>query len=530
MSHIETMPQLIFVCLALIDGPVESLGKTMGIDASRVDVSEKTLSTIRRDIRSGFDPLGEAYMRLRNVKDRRISGETYTPNGVVESMVSWARQNGNPQRIVDCGCGSGRFTIAAARAFPDARIVAVDNSPVAILMARANVSVLGLADRCDFVLGDFTTVKIPHSHLSTLWIGNPPYVRHHALSSTSKEWLNRTAITLGFSVSQLAGLHIYFIASIAERMKGEDYGILVLSAEWMDTNYGSFARRLLNEKMGLSLIAGAKPETKVFANAATTAVVVGFGGAETSSSHVRLGSISPSGKMIVDEREISREKLSSAQRWNALLFGEAKAAKREGYVRLGEIARVHRGIVTGANRFWVREPDDRLPDELTIPVIAHARELQTGTDSIRNNPSLTRLICLPSDFGALDSRVKAVADGLVASGQALGIDKGYVASRRRHWWSIPIPEAAPILLTYMARKSPTFVLNPDGLRYLNVVHGIYPKFGLSQRALMNLVRHLNETVTVYDGRTYAGGLTKFEPREVENLLVPSLEELEAAWL
>ena len=35
-----------------------------------------------------------------------------------------------------------------------------------------------------------------------------------------------------------------------------------------------------------------------------------------------------------------------------------------------------------------------------------------------------------------------------------------------------------------------------------------------------LVQYLSKTVTQAEGRTYAGGLTKREPREVECLLVP----------
>jgi hypothetical protein len=41
-----------------------------------------------------------------------------------------------------------------------------------------------------------------------------------------------------------------------------------------------------------------------------------------------------------------------------------------------------------------------------------------------------------------------------------------------------------------------------------------------------LALYLNEFVSTRDGRTYAGGLTKFEPKEVERLLVPSLAALE----
>jgi hypothetical protein len=45
--------------------------------------------------------------------------------------------------------------------------------------------------------------------------------------------------------------------------------------------------------------------------------------------------------------------------------------------------------------------------------------------------------------------------------------------------------------------------------------------------MTNLVEHLSRSVGLEDGRTYAGGLTKFEPREMQRLRVPSLELLEA---
>jgi hypothetical protein len=44
---------------------------------------------------------------------------------------------------------------------------------------------------------------------------------------------------------------------------------------------------------------------------------------------------------------------------------------------------------------------------------------------------------------------------------------------------------------------------------------------LSQEALAALCQHLRKSVSCADGRTYCGGLTKFEPKEMERLLVPA---------
>lgn len=51
------------------------------------------------------------------------------------------------KRIADIGCGTGVLAIAAARAWPAARILAVDNDPVAVGIARDNVRANRLRSR-----------------------------------------------------------------------------------------------------------------------------------------------------------------------------------------------------------------------------------------------------------------------------------------------------------------------------------------------------------------------------------------------
>ena len=49
---------------------------------------------------------------------------------------------------------------------------------------------------------------------------------------------------------------------------------------------------------------------------------------------------------------------------------------------------------------------------------------------------------------------------------------------------------------------------------------------MTARTLERLARHLRETVTLGQGRMYAGGLTKFEPKEMERLPIPDLALLD----
>lgn len=64
---------------------------------------------------------------------------------------------GAPLRIADVGCGSGAVALALAARLPDARLVALDNSPAALRLAAENVRRCRLQDRIRLVAGDLLT-------------------------------------------------------------------------------------------------------------------------------------------------------------------------------------------------------------------------------------------------------------------------------------------------------------------------------------------------------------------------------------
>ena len=94
-----------------------------------------------------------------------------------------------------------------------------------------------------------------------------------------------------------------------------------------------------------------------------------------------------------------------------------------------------------------------------------------------------------------------------------------MASHRKAWWAIALYQPAPILCTYMGRRPPVFVRNQVGARHINIAHGLTPRAPMSHAELDDLVDRLNSCVSIEHGRTYAGGLTKFEPAEIERLMV-----------
>ena len=135
------------------------------------------------------------------------------------------------------------------------------------------------------------------------------------------------------------------------------------------------------------------------------------------------------------------------------------------------------------------------------------------------------MVSLPEDLDFLDTTDRELVERFLEVARRAGVADGYIARHRKSWWSVKLRSPAPILATYMARRPPAFVRNLVKAHNLNNVHGIYPVVSLSETALCNLTKALCGRATLSGGRTYAGGLTKFEPSEMERIMVPP-----PAWL
>lgn len=482
---------------------------------------------VAEQIQRGGDPLGGIYCRLLTPLQRRPLGQTYTPTPIIDAMVAWASDHGDPVRIVDPGAGSGRYLLAAARRFPDASVIAVEIDPIAALMARANIAVLGLHDRAEIHVGDYRGLELPPIDGPTLFIGNPPYVRHHQIAPEWKAWLLETARRRGFRASGLAGLHVHFFLATAQLGCPGDFGTFITSSEWMDVNYGSLVRQLLLDGLGGESVHVLDPTAGPFSDAATTGAITCFtiGEPRTSMKLRRVDKVQDLGR-LAKGRKVSRERLAESNRWSVLTRVTPKLPT--GYVELGELCRVHRGAVTGANAIWVqRRGEVDLPDRVLFPSVTRAQELFNAGDRLATHTGLRVVIDLPVELDEFDADERKRIDRFLRIAKRRKAHEGYIAATRKAWWSVGLRDAAPLLATYMARRPPAFVRNDADARHINIAHGLYPRESMTETALDRLGSYLRSAVSLTQGRTYAGGLTKFEPKEMERIAVPTVDLLAA---
>ena len=522
--------------------------------------SIRTVTAARDRIRAGEDPLGDAFCALRSPAGRRVLGQTFTPPPVIESMIAWAAGTGiRPARVVDPGSGSARMLLAAGRRWPQAALIGVEIDPAAAIIGRASLAAAGFAGRSVVLLGDYRCARLPPAEGPTLFLGNPPYVRHHQIAAPGKDWLRRAAREQGLPASGLAGLHAHFFLATARHVAPGDLGVLITAAEWLDVNYGRLVRELLLGALGGQAIHLIEPATAVFADAAATSVIACFRPGTTPEA-IRMRRVAGPAELgaLAGGTPVAAAVLRAAPRWGPLLraaspgqsspgsparvsparicqpgaarpgsAGPGAAGPRcpgrlpEGHVELGELCRVHRGQVTGANAVWVTAgPHPLVPARFCVPAVTRARELIAAGPVLAPGAPLRRVISLPADLDDLPRRERAGVARFLRHATAAGAADTYVARHRTPWWRVRLGAPPPIMASYMGRRPPVFVRNQAGASYLNIAHGLYPREPLDPGVLDALAAFLSRSVSPEQGRVYAGGLIKFEPREMERLLVP----------
>ncbi len=127
------------------------------------------------------------------------------------------------RRILDLGTGSGCIAIACAKAFPAARVDALDISPDALAVARRNVRRHRLQRRVRLLQSDhFTAVR---SACYDIIVSNPPYVGRRELRGLPDEYRHEPPLALAAGADGLDSVKIILREAAAHLNPG---GILIV--------------------------------------------------------------------------------------------------------------------------------------------------------------------------------------------------------------------------------------------------------------------------------------------------------------
>lgn len=469
--------------------------------------------------------------------ERNILGQFATPTMLALDILRKAKSlfKDSPVSFLDPAIGTGSFYSALNEVFP---INQIQNAVGYEIDEHYGLPAIELwkDNPLTIRIGDFTKQTPNPNELFNLIVCNPPYVRHHHIESKDKKRLKALASkTTNISLSGLSGLYCYFMCISHAWLDDGGVGIWLIPSEFMDVNYGQMIKKYLCNNVELLQLHRFNPADVQFDDALVSSAVVIFRKGIPDSNHKIQFTYGGTLESPSVTHKVLNSDLNVKSKWtNISLNGNNKP--KESTVLLSDLFTIRRGIATGANKFFILPVADAesrgIPLEYTQPILPSPRyikeEIIESTED--GYPQIDRVNVLlnchlnENDIISLYPRLWSYLE----EGVERGINSKYLCRHRSPWYSQETRMPAPILCTYMGRKSKNgstfrFILNKSKAIATNVYLMMYPTPVLQgminedQSILDKIWCHLNnlDDRCITDvGRVYGGGLHKVEPKEL----------------
>lgn len=466
---------------------------------------------------------------------RKARGAFFTPPKVTEFIADWALRTGI-EEVLEPSCGEAAFLLAAADRFTRLGVASAPTLHGVELHAESAQTAAALVEeagmRADIVTSDFFLID-PVPRYDAV-IGNPPYVRYQDFAGESRTRSRAAALRGGVNLTALASSWAAFTVHSALFLKPGGRMGLVLPAELLSVNYAAEIRTFLMRSFAeVQLVMF---DERVFPGVLEEVVLLLADGYQHgSATHMSIYQVSSPGDLTPDLVAYPWTPATPGGKWTPSLLNRdaldaySAAVLSDAFTRLEEWGDTTLGMVTGNNKYFalspkrVRELGMERTDlvRLSPPGSKHLRGLELTNDRLRQLGDDDAATWLFRPAGDPSSAAQAYID----TGHRAGVDTAYKCRVRSPWWRVPLIRPSDLFLTYMNSDTPRITTNKAAAHHLNSVHGIY-----LQPNLQDLGRDLLPVASVNSmtllgaemvGRAYGGGMLKLEPREADELPVPS---------
>ncbi len=380
----------------------------------------------------------------------KARGGYYTPAALADYLCRWAIRSPS-DRVIEPSCGDGSFVSAAAPLLgADGSITAVEIVPEEIRKAQAAVN--GAAVPVDWQCADFFEIapQLMQGPGYDAAVGNPPFIRFQYFDKQARERAFRLLNAAGYRPNGLANAWVAFVQLAAELVRDGGRLAMVVPAELLQVQYAAELRERLPTLFDAVWVIAF--DRLVFPDIQQEVLLLlGDGRNRNARTHGRLytrqvadgdallSTAAPAGAVA----HAPERRTHAGMKWTSLFleddeFGAPRDAAGSGILdRLGALADVDVGIVTGRNSFFVVTGGtaQRLGlDGRAVDVVGRTAALKsirfTPEDLLRYGAEhRSKLIDLN---GQPRSSFSAALDGYISSGEAQGVDRGYKC-RIRAW-------------------------------------------------------------------------------------------------
>lgn len=453
----------------------------------------------------------------------KVNGAYYTPDVVVRSLVSWAVRD-ETETMLDPSCGDGRFLMGHVNA------VGVEQDPRSAAVAKTRAPGALVHEGDFFKWATYTEARFDCA------AGNPPFIRYQHFKGETRRIAVDLCARHGAQFSGLASSWAPFLVAVGGLVKSGGRMAFVVPAEighapysaplieWFCANFAHVQLIAVREKLfpNLSedcwLLYAAKAGGRTEHIAMT--ILERFVGSNTPPRPTL--SVPLSDWRTVWNKRLRPFLLSSEAR--ELYAGVASCPDTS---RLGELASVGIGYVSGANDFFHLRPSEaaqwRIPTAVLQPAVRNGRMLP---DEVLNRATLDRLIRDDAPIHLLRLRRGQEVPREVY--RYLDSDAGHKARTaykcrvRDPWYAVPDVKIPHYFLSYMSGRTVGLVRNDAKATCPNTLHCVTLKDSRSMAAI-SAVRSTPffQLSCELEGHPLGGGMLKLEPREAARIAIPT---------
>ena len=447
----------------------------------------------------------------------KVRGGYYTPATVARFLARWVSQAG--PKLLDPSCGDGRILRELAALSGQAHGVELVAAEAAKARQFAPVDAVSLFTWLGKTrTGDWDGVA-----------GNPPYIRFGNWVSEQRDPALELMRHAGLRPTRLTNAWVPFVVASTLLVRDGGRVGLVLPAELLQVTYAAQLRDfLLSRFRDITLVTfdrllfdGILQEVVLFCG------VVGEGPARMRT--VALADADSLAGADLDV-EFAPALLHEQEKWTKYFLDPSaiellRALKHtDALTRLGDIAEVDVGIVTGRNSFFTFTDAEARTLGLTahcVPLVSRSAQLSGLVyDSDCRASDLTgnyRTWLLNAPRETNDAALLAHID----AGERADVHMGYKCSIRKPWWTTPSLWVPDLFLLRQIHLAPRLIVNEAAATSTDTVHRVRLTEDVDPKALA-AVFHNSATFAFAEilGRSYGGGILELEPREAEQLPIP----------
>lgn len=457
----------------------------------------------------------------------KVNGAYYTPDAVVRSLVSWAVRD-EMDTMLDPSCGDGRFLMGHVNS------VGVEQDPRSAAVARARTPGALVHE------GDFFHWATHTEARYECIAGNPPFIRYQRFKGDARRVALDLCARHGAQFSGLASSWAPFLVAAGSLVKPGGRMAFVVPAEIGHAPYAAPLIEWLCARFAHVQVVAVRE--KLFPDLSEDCWLLYVDGAGGTADHVAMtvmdrfaaSNAPPAPTMrvpLVDWRTIWNRRLRPF-----LISAEARAlyaglAERTETRRLGDLASVGIGYVSGANDFFHLRPSEvacwRIPQALLQPAVRNGRMLPSA---VLNHATVDRLLREDAPIHLLRLRRGQDVPGEVR--RYLDSPVGQVARTaykcrvREPWYAVPDVKVPHYFLSYMSGRSVGLVRNDARATCPNTLHCVT----LKDRRDVGAIGAARQTPFFQlscelEGHPLGGGMLKLEPREAARIAIPDAEGL-----